>query len=754
MSQGQGFFYELQRRHVVRVAIAYAVAAWVLLQLASIVFPALGAPDWVLRVVIALIAFGFPIALILAWAFELTPDGIRRTEPEHSPEARAPEQQHRVGRSLNTIVIGALVLAVAVLLWRQFGSHAAPGESKPAAQANTAASGKSIAVLPFESLSEDKANAYFATGMQDEILTRLAGIRDLKVISRTSTAQYASHPTDLKTVGLQLGVAAVIEGTVQKAGDAVHINLQLIDTQTDGHLWAESYDRELKDIFAVERDVAEKVAGALKATLMPEEAARVASVPTQNAEAYDFYLRALAFSNRANDQYALARVLMPQAIELLQQAIAKDPKFALAAALLGQAHMFMYFFAPDRTDERMAAAKAAIDQALALQPNLGEAHFALALYWYWGSREYARAQAELDLARKTLPHSFLVEQIGAAIARREGNWDQALEGLRRAGEFDPRNSSPPFESGQTYAQLRRYAEADQAFSRAAELSPEPALSQLRRAQNVVAWKGDLAPLRATLMGLAPASDAYRTNRSSFFDLEWWSRDFAAAARVAEESDAATWTFSRGNSVLPRRLRLAWAYTAMGNADKAKSLYADIHAEYQAAVRDRPGDWDRHLALGLAAAGLGLKDEAISEGRRAVEIAADHARRVCRTGIRGVPGAVVCHRRRKRPSARPAAASHVDTCRIEPVVGNAQARSGLGSAAHRRAIRETSRAGRGHAGHIAAWVKFLQGLDLLPASEAWKSRSLGRHSSLRWNDETWEGRAWKGQVGNDEFGNEA
>ena len=619
MTQGQGFLYELRRRHVVRVAIAYAVAAWVLLQLASIVFPALGAPDWVLRVVIALIAFGFPIALILAWAFELTPEGIRRTEPAHSPEARALEEHHRVGRSLNAIVIGVLAIAVAVLVWRQFAPHATFSESKPGPSVSTATAGKSIAVLPFESLSEDKANAYFATGMQDEILTRLAAIRDLKVISRTSTAQYASHPTDLKTVGTQLGVAAVLEGTVQKAGDTAHINLQLIDTQTDGHLWAESYDRELKDIFGVERDVAEKVAGALKATLLPEEAARVANVPTQNAEAYDFYLRALAFSNRANDQYALTRVVAPQAIELLEQAIALDPKFALASAVLGQVHMLDYFFAPDRTDARLASAKAAVDQALALQPQLGEGHFALALYWYWGFREYARAQAELDLARKTLPHSYLVEQIGAAIARRQGKWDQALEGLHRAREFDPRNSSSAFEFGQTYAQLRRYAESDQAYARAAELSPEPALSQLRRAQNTVAWKGDLTPLRATLMGFAPGSDAYRANGSAFFDLEWWSRDFAAAARVAEQSEAATWTFSRGNSVLPRRLRLAWAYAAMGDAERAKSLYTDIHSEYQAAVRERPDDWDRHLALGLAAAGLGLKDEALTEGRRAVEM---------------------------------------------------------------------------------------------------------------------------------------
>jgi TolB-like protein/Tfp pilus assembly protein PilF len=619
MSQGHGFFYELQRRHVVRVAIAYAVAAWVLLQLASIVFPAFGAPDWVLKVIIALLALGFPLALLLAWAFELTPDGIRRTEDADSPQVRAPEQHHRVGRSLNAVVIGALALAVGVLLWRQFGSHAFVNGERAPASGSAAVAGKSIAVLPFESLSEDKANAYFATGMQDEILTRLAGIRDLKVISRTSTAQYASHPADLKTVGVQLGVAAVIEGTVQKAGDAVHINLQLIDTQTDGHLWAQSYDRELKDIFAVERDVAEKVAGALKATLMPEEAARVASVPTQNAEAYDLYLRALAFSNHANDQYGLTPVVMPQAIALLQQSIAKDPKFALASALLGRAHMYMYFFGPDRSDARLAAAKEAADQALALQPALGEGHFALAFYWYWGFREYARAQDEIDLARKTLPHDYDVEEISAAVSRRQGKWEQTLEGLHRAQEFDPRNSSPAFEFGQTYAQMRRYAEADQAYARAAELSADPALAQIKRAQNTVIWKADLQPLRTTLSALAPESDAYRSSRPAFFDMSWWSRDFAAAARVAEASDRPTWVFSRGNSVTPRFLRLAWAYTAMGESAKAKALYSDVRTEYQAAVRERPGDWDRHLAVGLAAAGLGLKDEAIAETRRATEL---------------------------------------------------------------------------------------------------------------------------------------
>ncbi|HSE13693.1 MAG TPA: hypothetical protein VLB69_13765, partial [Rudaea sp.] len=239
MIQGQGFFYELSRRHVVRVAIAYAVAAWVLLQLASILFPTFGAPDWVLKVVVAILALGFPVALILAWAFEMTPEGIRRTEPAHSPEARPQEVTRRVGKQLNSIIIAVLALVVVLLLADRFlGRKAAPAASAPA-------SGKSIAVLPFENLSDDKSNGYFATGMQDEILTRLAGIHALKVISRTSTEKYASHPTDLKTVGRELDVASVLEGSVQKAGDKVHINVQLIDTGNDDHLWAQSYDRDL-----------------------------------------------------------------------------------------------------------------------------------------------------------------------------------------------------------------------------------------------------------------------------------------------------------------------------------------------------------------------------------------------------------------------------------------------------------------------------------------------------------------------------
>jgi serine/threonine-protein kinase len=599
----------LKQRRIVQWALAYAAAAFALLQGVDIVAQRFAWPESIERILIIVLCIGFFVTLLLAWYH-----GERGAQKVSGTE----------------LLILSLVLALGGgFLWKFAPNAPSPAvaaalarpepASIPAAAAAVASDNKSIAVLPFENLSADKDNEYFASGMQDMILTKLSAIGDLKVISRTSTEKYASHPDNLKTIAQQLGVATILEGSVQKSGKSVLINVQLIDAANDHHLWADAYPRTLDNIFGVEGEVAQKVADALKAKLTPTEATEMANVPTQNAEAYDLYLRALAFSNHANDQYGLTPVLVPQAIDLLNQAIAKDPKFALASALLARAHMYMYFFGPDRTDVRLKAAKDAADRALSLQPGLGEGHFALGFYWYWGFRDYARAQQEIDLARKTMPHNYDVEEISAAVSRRQGHWQQTLEGLQRAQQFDPRNSSPALELGQTYAQLRRYAEADRGYARAAELSADPALSQIHRAQNTVLWTGDLAPLRATHAALVPGSDAYRSTRSSAFDLAWWSRDFGDAARIAEESSQVTWTSSRGNSVLPRLLRLAWAEEAMGESAKAKALYADIYRDYQVAVRERPGDWDRHMTVGLAAAGLGLKDMAIAEGRRAVTL---------------------------------------------------------------------------------------------------------------------------------------
>jgi serine/threonine-protein kinase len=623
MSAPSSFFTELRRRHVYRVAVAYVVVGWLLIQFATQVFPVLSLPTWTQTLVVLLVAIGFPIALILAWAFEMTPDGIRRTEPAHSPEARPAEFTQHVGKKLNAIIIGVMALVIVLLLAERFLPHTTQSESAPAVAsgANTpapSAPAKSIAVLPFENLSEDKGNGYFASGMQDEILTRLAGIHDLQVISRTSTEKYASHPPDLKTVGKELGVATLLEGSVQKAGDAVHINVQLIDASNDHHLWAQSYDRDLKDIFAVERDVAQSIADALKAQLKPQEGARVAAVPTTNPAAYDLYLRGMEHFNRASDQDVLTASEMPQAIALFDQALAADPQFALAAGMLGQAHMSIYFNAAERSGPRLAAAKSAIDRALALQPDLGEAHVALALYHYWGHRDYAAATEQLELARQALPNNTNVAGLSGAIARRQGRWDDAIAGFQRASLFDPRGSYPLDQLGLTYAALRRYMDADRAFGRSVQIAPDPADERVTHAINTLRWKGDLVPMREALQALVPGSDAYSGNAASFFWLDWYSRDFGAAARVADADQASEWG-DQGNIALPRELHVAWAYEAAGDSAKAREHYAGVKKSASEALSMQPETADRHLALAFADAGLAGKDDALREGRRAVEL---------------------------------------------------------------------------------------------------------------------------------------
>jgi TolB-like protein/Tfp pilus assembly protein PilF len=597
---------DLKQRKLVQWAAAYVAAVFALLQGIDIVAQRFAWPESVERILIIVAFVGFFVTLLLAWYH-----GERGAQKVSGTE----------------LLLLALLLAIGGgFLWK-FASKApapvvvaAPTTAASVAQAAVIAvsNDKSIAVLPFENLSEDMANAYFAAGMQDEILTRLAGIHDLKVISRTSTEQYASHPPNLKIVAEQLGVATLLEGSVQRADGKVRINLQLIDARTDSHLWAQNYDRDLKDVFAVQSDVAEKVAEALKAQLLPGESARIASVPTQNQEAHDLFLRGNEHFNRAYDQAKLTAGEMPQAIELYQQALTEDPKFALASAALARAHMAMYWFAPDRSDTRLAAAKVAADQALALQPDMGEAHLALAYYWYWGHRDYVQAQQQLDPARQSEPNNATVALLSASIERRQDRWDEAIAGLQRAIALDPHSSYGLDQLALAYTALRRYAQADSVFARAVAVTHDPTDELITQGWNIALWKGDLRPLRAAAASLKPGSADHVGNDPTIFSLYWWSRDFAAAIRIAETAPQDIWVFS-SNVALPRRLYLAWAYQATGDIAKARSIYSELRVRMQAAVRQHPDDPNLHLTLGLAAAGMGLKDEAILEGRKATTL---------------------------------------------------------------------------------------------------------------------------------------
>jgi TolB-like protein len=609
------FLQRLKERKLVQWTVAYVAAAFALLQGMDVVAQRFGWPEQTMRYVIIALSVGLFVTLVLAWYH-----GERGAQRVTGTE----------------LLILALLLAIGGgFLWRFASASREPAVTSAAGAATPAAATssdpaiatpkKSIAVLPFENLSDDKANEYFASGMHDMILTKLAAIGDLKVISRTSTERYASRPDDLKTIARQLGVATILEGSVQKSDNSVLINVQLIDAANDNHLWAEAYPRTLDNIFGVEGEVAQKVADALKAKLTPTESASVASVPTHNPEAYDLYLRANANLRRGAEASALVPKVIPLAIELYQEALAKDPGFALAAAEQAHAHMIMYWFAPDHTAERLASAKAAAEQALSLQPELSAARFALGLYWYFGYRDYAQALQQLELARKAAPNDAQIEQYFAAIDRRQGRWDDAIATFQRATTLDPRSGLLFDQLATTYACVRRYADADRAFARATAVARDPIEEQINQAFNSVLWKADLGPLRSALGSLTPGSDDYVVNATLVYLLAWWARDYAAAIATAENDSAENWNYSP-NVTLPRLLILAMAYDAAGNAAKARPLYTAVRTQMQAASAQRGDDPDLHLALGLAAAGLGLRDEATREGRIAtglMPVSRDH-----------------------------------------------------------------------------------------------------------------------------------
>jgi len=445
--KNSSFFAELKRRNVYKVAVAYAVVGWVIAQITTQIFPFLEIPNWIVRLVIVLIAIGFPIALIIAWAFEATPEGIKRMEDvDPSVADRAPKKHAWV----YVVIIGA---AISVALF--FLGRYTAGNIVGAARSQLPA--KSIAVLSFENLSEDKGATYFADGIQDQILTKLASIGDLKVISRTSTAKYKSKPEDLKTVSQQLGVANVLEGTVQKAADKVRINVQLIDARADSHLWAKTYDRDMADIFAVQSEVAQEVADSLKAKLSPAEANTVSRNPTNDTQAYDLFLKGEFEQRVANSNFRPES--FDQAAVWYKEAIARDPNFALAIAQLAICRLRRHWITDPLSDAEVSEAGRLAKQALTLAPDLAEAHIALGLFHYYGFREYQQAISEFQGAIELQPNNALAIGFVAFVHRRQGKWDRALDELKRSIDFNPRDPYMLAGVGETYVFLRMWKEA-------------------------------------------------------------------------------------------------------------------------------------------------------------------------------------------------------------------------------------------------------------------------------------------------------
>ncbi|HEX3619849.1 MAG TPA: hypothetical protein VHU16_05715, partial [Candidatus Udaeobacter sp.] len=472
---------------------------------------------------------------------------------------------------------------------------------------------KSVAVLPFENLSSDKENAFFAQGIQDEIITTLSRISGLRVISRTSTAHYSSAPENLPEIARQLRVTNVLEGSVQKAGDRVHINVQLIQADNDAHLWAQSYDRQLIDIFGVEAEVAKSIADSLQATLSPQEKARVETKPTTNADAYVLYLRGREYQTRPDNLLQDFK----SAINLFDQAVKLDPKFALARARLSATASLVYhFYEPIETWKQKAQVEAF--ESLRLQPNLGEGHLALGLYHYYVEGDYDAALRELKLATEALPNDGDVVLYTAAVQRRAGHFMQALAAYRHAEEIDPRNSITLYDTSQTYFGLRDWRTAAERMDRVLALFPDSFNVRIQRAYVEFFWKGSTAPIKAALQSLPPNLDPDGVVTFARWDLSLMDRDTDAAEKALANSPLDTITSQTGVP-LPKSYLQACVFLVRGDTAKAQTEFEVARPAIEKLVAESPQSGTRRAQLGLLYAFLGRKEDALREGKRAMEL---------------------------------------------------------------------------------------------------------------------------------------
>ncbi|HSE11956.1 MAG TPA: tetratricopeptide repeat protein [Rudaea sp.] len=595
------FLRELKRRNVYKVGAMYAVGGWLLVQVATQVLPLFEVSALAQRLIVLVIVAGFPIALVLSWIYEVTPEGIARTAEV------APEQSiaHRTGQRLNLVIIAVLVLAVAFLLAQRYVLPHKAGE------ANVAITDKSVAVLPFENLSDEKSNAYFAEGIQDEILTRLAKIGALKVISRTSTQHYASNPANLPEIARQLGVANILEGSVQKAGDAVHINVQLIRAATDDHLWAEVYNRKLDDIFGVEGEVAGAIADALNAKLSGAEQAAVAKRPTENPAAYDAYLRGRALNAAGYDFTTSRKVAAAYA-----EAVRLDPQFALAWAEGALTNGYLYFNNVDTDTITAESLKLATDTALRLQPQLSEALLAKGSYLYRVQRDFAGAQKAFEEALRRSPNDGEALQFLGLVERRQGHWDQALAHLQQALVLDPRNAGLlTTVGGETLLNMRRYDEARELLDRALALAPSDALALSYKVSAYQA-QGRLDEAARVLdavpsQGIDPGLASYRAYQRLL------ERRYPVA--IAEVTPLVVQSDEALNGFGPLlTLYLGRAQRSGGDAAAAQATFERLIARIEPQAR-RVDDSLVPVSLALAYAEAGKQEAAMSQARLALEL---------------------------------------------------------------------------------------------------------------------------------------
>ena len=596
------FLTELKRRNVYRAAVAYGVVAWFLTQLTTQVFPFFEIPNSAVRFVVIALAVGFPIAMLLSWIYEFTPEGIVRTEDLQPTQARL--IQRATGRILDFIIIGALLLVIAMLIVGRLPFYRQTGVS---------ISQKSIAVLPFENLSEDKANAYFADGIQDEILTRLSKIADLKVISRTSTQHYKSTPENLPEIARQLGVSHILEGRVQKSGDVVRINVQLLKAVNDSQLWADTFDRKLTDIFSVESEVAKAIAEQLRAHLSGQEEQAITAKPTDNPEAYDAYLRGLAYALKTYP--TSANVLGAQ--KYLREAVRLDPKFALGWALLSYVDARGYITqSVQPTIALREEARQAAETALTLQPNLGEAVLAKGAYHYWVLKDYDTAVRYFEQARQLLPNSSRIPELLAYVARRRGQWDRSKAYFNEAERLDPRNVNLLTQQATTDIALRRFPEALRKLDQILDITPDD-VDTLVTMATIAQAEGDLPRASALLAPLHPGADDSGAVETQVYQAILERRPAQAISRLKEILAKPDPALGYINGEL--RFWLGWAQDVAGDHAAAQESWRQARRELEPFLKEQPDNYSLIGDLALTNMGLGDKAAALALSEQAIAV---------------------------------------------------------------------------------------------------------------------------------------
>ncbi len=595
-----GFFQELKRRKVYRVAIAYAVASWALAQGLAQVLPVFDISNSVIRVVIVLLLIGFPLALVLAWIFDITPSGIERTSKMESLPAPVGHRRR------NIVLLATAGIAISV---------AAGFFVLPRAAAHRI--DKSIAVLPFENLSDNKENAYFADGIQDDILTNLSKIGDLKVISRTSVMSYRGHLPNVRDIGKALGVSTILEGSVRREGNKVRVNVQLIDATTDEHLWANDYDGDLTDVFAIQTKLAQEIANELQAKLSPSEKAEMERKPTQNGEAYFAFVQAHNLSTTSMEDPAKLK----QSGELYARAIELDPKFALAIAGYSQLESWI-FHAIDPVPERKEKARKLAEQALQLQPDLPEAHLAMGFSYYYGDNDYDAALKEFEIAQRGLPNESGAYLAIGAIQRRQGKWAESTANLEKAASLNPKDSWPLQNLAFNYQMQRQFDAANKTIDRALKVNPNGVGLWEIKSQLAVAEKGDLSVAEQgfeVVKKIPVLSDEQKLKiaggRANVYLLERKYKE--GLQKVESLPDDQVMAFPGGLST--KYYLIGFARKALHDDAGSREAFLKAKSAVEQQLKQNPDAADAEIQLAKVLAYLGEKDAALEAAQRATEL---------------------------------------------------------------------------------------------------------------------------------------